>query len=271
MKVLVENAEKLEISLKSGRATEAADRLKEVSADVDSWTEQVAEDVKLLWMDEGIKQVITRKDKEFHLLDSAPYFFENVDRYKEKSFVPNNQDILRARRRTMGVLSAKFKWEELVFQMFDVGGQRSERRKWIHCFDGVRAVLFVSSIAEYDQVLREDPTKNRMLESLELFEQLVDSPWFKDSMMVLFLNKKDLFQEKITRVDLKVCFDNYNEGCNEEPAKRFIEEQFRGKTKRGKDKMFVHHTCALETTSVQVVFQTVKIKIVELLLQETNF
>ena len=40
----------------------------------------------------------------------------------------------------------------------DVGGQQSERKKWIHCFDGVNAVIFVSALNEYDLVLAEDDT-----------------------------------------------------------------------------------------------------------------
>jgi hypothetical protein len=40
--------------------------------------------------------------------------------------------------------------------MFDVGGQRSERKKWIHCFENVTAVLFVVAISGYDQCLAED-------------------------------------------------------------------------------------------------------------------
>ena len=37
-----------------------------------------------------------------------------------------------------------------------MGGQRSERRKWIHCFDDVHAIIFVTALSEYDQKLRED-------------------------------------------------------------------------------------------------------------------
>lgn len=40
--------------------------------------------------------------------------------------------------------------------MFDVSGQRSQRRKWIHIFDDVNAIIFVAAISEYDQYLRED-------------------------------------------------------------------------------------------------------------------
>ena len=40
--------------------------------------------------------------------------------------------------------------------MFDVGGQRSERKKWIHCFEGVTAIIFCVAMSEYDMMLAED-------------------------------------------------------------------------------------------------------------------
>ena len=94
--------------------------------------------------------------------------------------------------------------------MLDVGGQRSERRKWIHCFDKVSAVLFVAALSEYDQVLREDDSQNRMKESLLLFDEICNSPWFRTTAFILFLNKMDLFKEKIQRVNLNVCFQDYS-------------------------------------------------------------
>lgn len=93
--------------------------------------------------------------------------------------------------------------------MLDVGGQRSERRKWIHCFDSVTAVMFCVALSEYDQVLREDATQNRMKESLLLFDEVSNSHWFKNTSFILFLNKTDLFKEKIGRVDLTCCWPNY--------------------------------------------------------------
>lgn len=41
-------------------------------------------------------------------------------------------------------------------RMFDVGGQRSERKKWIHCFEGVTAIIFCVALSDYDLVLAED-------------------------------------------------------------------------------------------------------------------
>jgi len=40
----------------------------------------------------------------------------------------------------------------MIYRVFDVGGQRSERKKWIHCFEGVQCLIFIVAISEYDQV-----------------------------------------------------------------------------------------------------------------------
>jgi len=86
--------------------------------------------------------------------------------------------------------------------MFDVGGQRNERKKWIHCFENVTAVLFVASISDYNQTLYEDEKTNRMMEALSLFEEICNSRWFKNTAMILFLNKRDIFAEKIKQVEI---------------------------------------------------------------------
>ena len=111
----------------------------------------------------------------------------------------------------------------LNFRVFDVGGQRSERKKWIHCFEDVTAIIFIVALSEYDQVkvlrnfiikikiifykkpkvLVEDETTNRMHESLRLFDSICNNKWFVNTSIILFLNKKDLFSEKITRSSLR--------------------------------------------------------------------
>ena len=129
--------------------------------------------------------------------------------FEDPEFLPSVSDVLQARVRTTGIEEAQFNLIDFEFRMLDVGGQRSERRKWIHCFDCVTAVLFCSSLSEYDQTLREDDTQNRMKESLLLFDEIRNSPWFRTVPFILFLNKIDLFQEKIKRVSLSVCFDDW--------------------------------------------------------------
>ena len=69
------------------------------------------------------------------------------------------QDIIFARARTMGISEMHFTMtgptkKKLI--MVDVGGQKSERRKWIHCFQDVTAILFLVSLSGYDQCLVEE-------------------------------------------------------------------------------------------------------------------
>merc|ERR1712054_119401 len=102
-------------------------------------------------------------------------------------YLPNEQDVLRSRVRTTGIVQSDFVIKSIQFSMFDVGGQRNERRKWIHCFDNVDSVVFVASLSEFDQNLYEDETKNRLDEALELFQQISNSKWFKSCSLILFL------------------------------------------------------------------------------------
>jgi guanine nucleotide-binding protein subunit alpha len=96
--------------------------------------------------------------------------------------------------------------------MFDVGGQRSERKKWIHCFENVTTILFLVAISEYDQLLFEDETVNRMQEALTLFDSICNSRWFIKTSIILFLNKIDRFKEKLPVSPMQNYFPDYEGG-----------------------------------------------------------
>ena len=69
-----------------------------------------------------------------------------------QSYLPTQQDILLARKPTKGIHEYDFEIKNVPFKMVDVGGQRSERRRWFECFDSVTSILFLVSSSEYDQV-----------------------------------------------------------------------------------------------------------------------
>lgn len=83
------------------------------------------------------------------------------------------------------------------FRMFDVGGQREERRKWIYVFDGIEALLIVTSCSDFDQTLREDGHTNRLAESIDLFRQVWHNGMLTGAGIICFLNKQDLLEQKI--------------------------------------------------------------------------
>lgn len=52
-----------------------------------------------------------------------------------------------------------------------------------------------------------------MQESLKLFDSICNNKWFTDTSIILFLNKKDLFEEKIRKSPLTICFPEYAGKC----------------------------------------------------------
>lgn len=258
MRVLCQNAKKLQIEMELDANRANAERLIATKTVIEStWTPELAERIKRLWADKGIRVCYEQRDKHFQLNDSAAYFFENIDRYKDPNFLPTEEDVLRARVRTTGIEEAFFKFDELSFRLLDVGGQRNERRKWIHCFESVTAIIFCASLSEYDQSLREDHTQNRMKESLLLFDEVCNSPWFRETAFVLFLNKTDIFEEKIKKKDLTCCFPNYTGGCDYDKATEFIKQRYL-ELNTSPHHIYTHFTCAINTQGFKFVFRTVK-------------
>lgn len=220
-------------------------------------TSELANDIKNLWADPGIREAFARS-AEFQLNDCAAYYFDHIERIAKPDYLPTEQDLLRSRAKTTGIIELCFTMQNVNFKLVDVGGQRSERKKWMHCFQDVTAVIFCVAMSEYDLKLYEDDSTNRMHESLKLFREISNNKWFVDTAMILFLNKKDLFEEKIKKVDLKVCFPEYTGGCNYEAASTYIRNQFCARNENSKKSVYPHITCATDTQNIQHVFNAVK-------------
>jgi len=220
--------------------------------------EEMSKYVKLLWKDPAIQHCYKRA-AEFQLQDNAEYLFENIDQIASPDFIPSVDDVLKVRAKTSGITEVEMTINENRWMVVDVGGQRSERRKWIHCFDDVSAVIFFASLSEYDQKLHEDQMTNRMSESLKLFKDISNYRAFieKDIAIMLFLNKKDIFQKKIQEVPLNVYFKNYT-GPNEyNKACSFIRKEFLKLAPPNKQ-IHVFKTCATDTNNIRLIFRTVK-------------
>ena len=128
----------------------------------DPITVSLGDAIKELWNDDAVKQVWARRS-EFQIIDSVQYYFQKIDAIKMPEYLPDKDDILYSRVRTSGIVTERYSIDGTIFEMYDVGGQRNERKKWIHCFENVTAVIFVAAISEYDQKLFEDSSTNRMV------------------------------------------------------------------------------------------------------------
>jgi GTPase SAR1 family protein len=252
MKVLIVSALNFQIPIVN---REAAEKLILLYQQGQTMSEEIAQLITLLWGDNGIQKIYDIRGKKYQLNDTADYFFTNIERISKEDYIPTDDDILRARVRSTGIEEAQFSFEQLTFTVVDVGGQRSERRKWIHCFNCVRVVLFCASLSSYDQVLREDASQNRMAETLLLFDEVANHH-FQNKPIILFLNKVDLFEEKYQRVPLTLCFPEYP-GETVEDGKAFIKERFIEKA-HPKHIIFPHYTCALNTKNMRFVITSIR-------------
>ncbi|XP_035510822.1 guanine nucleotide-binding protein subunit alpha-13b [Morone saxatilis] len=175
-------------------------------------------------------------------------------------YLPSQQDILLARKPTKGIHEYDFEIKNVPFKMVDVGGQRSERRRWFECFDSVTSILFLVSSSEYDQVLMEDRQTNRLSESLNIFETIVNNRVFSNVSIILFLNKTDLLEEKVKQVSIKDYFPEFSgDPTSLADVQRFLVECFRKKRREQQQKPLYHHfTTAINTENIRLVFRDVK-------------
>ncbi|KFB49951.1 AGAP012095-PA-like protein [Anopheles sinensis] len=211
-----------------------------------------------LWKDRGVQQTYERSN-EYQLIDCAKYFLDRVSEIKQPNYTPTEQDILRCRVLTSGIFETRFQVDKVNFHMFDVGGQRDERRKWIQCFNDVTAIIFVTACSSYNMVLREDPTQNRLRESLDLFKSIWNNRWLRTISVILFLNKQDLLAEKIKAGKSKLSdyFGEFNR--YQTPADAVCEmgedpERISTASGDGKHYCYPHFTCAVDTENIKRVF-----------------
>ncbi|KAI8330902.1 heterotrimeric G-protein alpha subunit, GPA3-like protein [Chlamydoabsidia padenii] len=222
-----------------------------------------------LWTDQVISRLLDGEASEFYLMDSAPYFFEQIKRLGKVDYVPDVQDVLRARMKTTGISETRFTMGQLSIHMFDVGGQRSERKKWIHCFEAVTSIIFCVALSEYDQVLLEESRQNRMMESLVLFESVINSRWFLRTSIILFLNKTDVFKGKLAKVPLERYFPDYGGGQDPNKAAKYVLWRF-NQTNRAKLNIYPHLTQATDTSNIRLVFAAIKETILQNALKDSG-
>ncbi|KAG8857418.1 hypothetical protein FRB96_005717 [Tulasnella sp. 330] len=176
--------------------------------DGDPLPQRWLEPLKSLWDDPAVQKARSRGN-EAALPENLPYFYKSLDRFFTPDYVPNVQDIIRTRARTTGITETVFKLKNHDMHMLDVGGQKSERRKWIHCFSDVTTILFLVSLSGYDQCLIEDKDANQMQDAMAIWDSICHSQWFKSTSIILFLNKTDLFEQKIKTSNIRTFFPDY--------------------------------------------------------------
>jgi len=194
----------LEIDNKSKGKVEIIENAEELDDEVGLAIEKV-------WGSKKMKKNYERVEVHLQIPTNSPYFWKIAAKVAAEDYEPSKDDIIQAKIRTIGIQETHFVFDGIKFMMVDVGGQRSERRKWLHCFSNITAVIFLSAIDEYDgKVLEEDNHTNRLSDSLSLFEKLSESSWFDNVPFILFKNKIDLFDAKVKNIPVESIFEDFD-------------------------------------------------------------
>uniref|UniRef100_A0A8C9U646 Guanine nucleotide-binding protein subunit alpha n=1 Tax=Scleropages formosus TaxID=113540 RepID=A0A8C9U646_SCLFO len=281
MQAMIRAMETLNIPYKYEHNKANANVVREVDVEkVTVFENPYVDAIKSLWNDPGIQELNTLPSSPYTFLtftpgNLVPYcvhsYLNALDRISDPAYLPTQQDVLRVRVPTTGIIEYPFDLQSVIFRMVDVGGQRSERRKWIHCFENVTSIMFLVALSEYDQVLVESDNENRMEESKALFRTIITYPWFQNSSVILFLNKKDLLEEKIMYSHLVDYFPEYDGPQRDAQAGReFILKMFVDLNPDSDKIIYSHFTCATDTENIRFVFAAVKDTILQLNLKEYN-
>ncbi|KAK0082062.1 hypothetical protein PV326_007365 [Microctonus aethiopoides] len=196
-----------------------------------------------LWCDTSIRKAFDRR-REFQL-----------------DYVPTHQDILHCRKATKGISEFVIPINNIPFLFVDVGGQRSQRQKWYQCFDSVTSILFLVSSSEFDQVLLEDRRTNRLEESKNIFDTIVNNMVFGGVSIILFLNKTDLLEKKVRSSDTNLSwyFPQFaGDSHSIKDVQNFILDMFISIKRDPRKPLFHHYTTAVDTENIKVVFNAVK-------------
>jgi guanine nucleotide-binding protein subunit alpha len=135
--------------------------------------------------------------------------------------MPSDEDVLRARLKTVGVTEYRFTRETpnvigSDWRIYDVGGSRTQRPAWAPYFQDVDAIIFLAPISCFDQVLVEDPTVNRLEDTVILWKQVCSNELLKNCNLILFMNKTDLMARKLqSDVKLSRYIPSYGNRAND--------------------------------------------------------
>ncbi|KLO07523.1 G-alpha-domain-containing protein [Schizopora paradoxa] len=225
------------------------------------------EDIGALWNDEVVKTMLARR--RLRLEEGGGFFLNDIDRIAVPNYEPSDDDIVRARLRTMGVQEYRFMFEKGMesgqeWLMYDVGGTRSLRAAWPPFFDDMNAIIFLAPISCFDEKLAEDRRVNRLEDSFLLWKAVCANKLLRKTMLILFLNKCDLLERKLNAgVEFKHYVPSFGGERKNDVASvtKYLKQKFRDMSKQHSPQprsFFVHLTSVIDTKATAITLTAVR-------------
>jgi len=224
-------------------------------------------DMITLWRDPFVREVLEKR--KMRLEESSGFFLDEIDRIAARHYIPSEDDVLKARLKTLGVVEHTFTLDTGVtkgvdWKIYDVGGSRNQRHAWAPYFEDVNAIIFLAPISAFDQNLSEDPNINRVEDSLLLWRAVCGNKLLAQTSVVLFLNKCDLLRIKIDGgVKLVTYMTSYGDRPNDyESVSKYFRNKFlalhKSYTPNQNRELYVHLTSVIDRQETSAIILNVR-------------
>ncbi|KAH9033514.1 guanine nucleotide binding protein, alpha subunit [Lactarius pseudohatsudake] len=227
-----------------------------------------------LWGDEWVRNRLV--EKRVRLQESSGFYLDQIERITAKDYSPTDDDVLKARLKTVGVVEHPFTISmgtmrgNTSWVIYDVGGARNQRHAWAPFFQDVNSIIFLAPISAFDQVLTEDTRVNRLEDSLLLWRAVISNKLLGKVPIVLFLNKCDLLREKLEAgVRLKSHLVTYGDRPNDyESVSKYLRNKFgqlHNQNSPNHDReLFIHYTSVVDKEKTAQIIASVREAILRL-------
>ncbi|KAF7428969.1 hypothetical protein PC9H_008206 [Pleurotus ostreatus] len=245
------------------------------------------QDLLAMWRDANVRKVL--KKRHITLEESTGFFLDDLERIATNDYEPTDDDVVRARLRTLGVQEHRILFEQGAiptfsighefgkeWMIYDVGGSRTMRHAWLPYFDNVNAVIFLAPVSCFDERLDEDPSINRLEDSFILWKAVVSTPLLQKATMIVFLNKCDLLKKKIKRgVQVNKHMPSYGERPNEASSVvKYLRDKFKDMLKQFSPEPrigYLYPTSVTDTKATSATLKSVRDGILREHLKNANF
>ncbi|KAF6749768.1 guanine nucleotide binding protein, alpha subunit [Ephemerocybe angulata] len=244
----------------------------------DSWEDDIAgtlnslsEDIKLLWQDSTVQEVLERKS--VWVQNMPGFFLDDSVSIASRDYRPADEDVLRAHIRTVGIQELKFTIESAPdedgrifvqnWYMYEVAIKRSSRAVWYSYFDDADAVLFLAPLSVFDEKVPDEPRMNRLEESYLFWGNLCSCDLLTRSHLILLLNKCHLLDAKLKRgIQIRDSVPSYGTRANDfQTATKYFQQHFKEIARRKSPvqrPFYMHLTSEINSKSTAVIMGTIE-------------
>ncbi len=213
--------------------------------------------IRLLCMDDQFFEIIKASRWNVPAMDENIYhFLLDIERFDPGMYKPTIQDIMFCRKKTSGVIENNVTISKNSYSVTDVGGARAERKKWGKLLArDIGHVFYFASVLDYDKKLYEDDKTSRFVESVQLFDNVINDERNADRSVTLILTGVDLLPTKLQHSKFSKYCKDFN-GDSVRAVKRYILNKYLERNTTSK-KVSVFFVNCLDEESVIQVLQSV--------------